>query len=80
MSIDNDLKNAMLKFIQTHGREDAVEVTEYDENTYESGGCETCAWTEWEVDIYYKNDKGEGKTYTFDGRFSYLIRELDRLS
>ena len=69
---------ALLKLVQ-RSHPEATKVTGWDDNSYETGGCPSCAYTEYEVDIYYRTDNPKLKhdlTYTYSGRFTTLLEEL----
>lgn len=72
-----DLRPILLEYLQKRTRiSDAVEVTDYDEIYYSSGGCETCAYNEYAVEIRYTDSHGNRNTYTYDGKFTYLLESL----
>lgn len=79
MTISENLLEAMLKLVQQRHPEAEI-VTDYDENLYQDGGCESCAYSTWEVDIFYRRVDGTSGIFTYDGRFSRLIKTLDALS
>jgi hypothetical protein len=80
MKISNMLHGAMLRYLHSVGISEAVKVTGYGEDTYVTGGCSTCATTEYEVDIYYTTTNGMRRIHTFNGRFGDLIRVLDEMT
>lgn len=80
MKISDMLLGAMLKYLHSLGLTEAVEVTGYDEDTYVSGGCDTCATTEYEVGICYTTTDGLRRIHTFNGWFGALIKALDEMT
>jgi hypothetical protein len=69
---------ALLKLVQKSHPE-AIKVTGWDDNSYETGGCPSCSYTDYEVDIYYTTDNPKLKThltYTYNGKFTSLLEEL----
>lgn len=75
MSLNENIRYAFAQFLKDRGL-DVVEVIDWDERTVYGGYCETCAYEFIEVDIEYRNSEGTVKTYTYDGTFSSLMREL----
>jgi hypothetical protein len=60
---------------------DAIEVTGYHEevDVYSYGGCDTCGPDydkEFELSIYYKDSKGESKTYTWGDTFTAFLNNI----
>lgn len=48
----------------------------YDDDSWASGGCDTCGpETEMEVTIKYMYD-GDNQTFTYNGSFGEILREL----
>jgi hypothetical protein len=79
MSVEQAIKNAMLVMLRNRGI-NAIEVTKYEEETVEIGGCETC-WDEYAVVIItYITETGVTNSYEYDGEFGKLIQELDASS
>lgn len=67
--------DALLGFLKSNGVE-ATAVTGFDDRTEWGGGCETCEYQYVVMDIYYTDNAGRFRTYTYDGGFSSLISEL----
>lgn len=78
MSFGEQFKEAVRQFVERETDERVAEITGWDEDSYESGGCETCAWTTYEVQISYLTEGGRHRTYNYDGRFTALLYELTR--
>jgi hypothetical protein len=79
MSVEQAIKNAMLVMLRNRGVS-AIEVTKYEEETREIGGCETC-WDEYAVVmITYITETGVTDKYEYYGEFGELIQELDASS
>lgn len=83
MTIENSIKMAMARMIERKlGIKDVV-VTSWQEDydTYAYDGCETCGpeyETEYNVTIRYVTPPGDyGKVFTYSGKFTSLIKELD---
>jgi hypothetical protein len=57
VSLEERINKAMLNFLKRLDI-DAEEVTSYDEDKEWSGGCETCAFEETVVYIYYRDGAG----------------------
>lgn len=86
MTIEEKIKEAMARYIERIKQISGITVTGWDEefNTYSYGGCDTCGPefdTEYRVDIWYKTVgdlyKGTSQRYTYGGKFTDLIKELD---
>jgi hypothetical protein len=65
---------------QQTGNENIAEITYWDDDRYDTGGCPTCAYTEYTVDITYK-EKGfdrysPSKGYTYTGRFNDMLESI----
>ena len=70
------LKPVLTEWLKKY-ESDVAEVTDYNEDYYMGGGCETCYYEEWEVEIRYLDSKGDRHTYIYSGKFAELIRELE---
>jgi hypothetical protein len=53
-----------------------VVVTGLEEESYETGGCESCAYTDYNMCVSFTTDGERGGYYTFNGRFEYLVNRL----
>lgn len=72
------MREAMAKFLREQRRVvDVVEVTDFDEYTYQGGGgCETCSYSEVRVRIIYTTAAGATDNYDYIGDLGALIRSL----
>lgn len=75
MSLNENICNAFAQFLRDRDL-DVVEVVDWEERTVYDGYCETCYYEYVVVDIEYRDSEGTVKTYTYDGTFSSLMREL----
>lgn len=81
MSWNDTFNEALAKLIERHEGYDGktvkvAEILSYQEDTYDSGFCETCSYTETVIDVYYKDDAGDTQKYRYFGKFAYLIQDL----
>lgn len=85
MTIEDKIKQAMLTFLRSQGI-NASQVQDWSEdyNQYTYGGCETCG-PEYEEDycvtIWYTIDEKNrlvNHAYNYSGKFTELIKELDK--
>jgi hypothetical protein len=68
---------ALLALLHTYGETQAVQVTDFEEETYQyGGGCDTCTYTETVVEIFYDDAEGKSHKYKHSGSFVSLVREL----
>jgi len=60
------------------GVENVKEVTSFDDSYYEPtrGGCPSCSYGEYNVEIWYSTSKRKGNIYTYNGHFSEVLEEL----
>ena len=56
---------------------DVVEVVEAVEETRQGGYCESCAYTEVVIDLWYLNSQGKRMAYTISRSFAELMEELE---
>lgn len=83
MTIENSIKQAMARMIERELEIKDVAVTSWEEDydTYDYGGCNTCGPNyeiEYRVTIWYVTPPGDyGKVFTYSGKFTDLIKELD---
>lgn len=77
MPIKKAIYGSALVMLKNFGIHDAIEVTAFDETTQSGGYCETCYYEETIVEITYVSETGVVKLYTYYGKFSDLINELD---
>ena len=75
MSLNESINEALTRFVKEVDK-DCDTVTDFEDRTEYGGYCETCSYEYVVVDIYYTTVKGGRKTYTYDGTFSSLIRNL----
>lgn len=55
--------------------EDVAEVTGFDEDSYYSGGCETCAYTVHELTVYWIDSTGTRRVFMVEGEMSDFMYE-----
>ena len=58
---------------------EVLEVTGMESGSHISGGCETCAYTVYDVELTYRTPDDPyswGRTYTYEGKFSDLLDQL----
>jgi hypothetical protein len=75
MSLEESILEALTRFVKEVDLT-CDTVTGFEDRTEYGGYCETCSYEYVVVDIYYFTDNGGRKTYTYDGTFSSLIRNL----
>jgi hypothetical protein len=81
MSWKDGFKAALLKYIKSCGRENAVEILSWDEEitSGDMGGCDTCGWgadEPYELAIYYLTEDGVRSVYTTTTPFGELLDYL----
>jgi len=57
-----------------HPELDIVRVVSWQEDTFETGGCPTCSWTEVELDLIYEDSSKRNKFITLNTTFRDLMR------
>lgn len=76
-SFEEKFKGVLLLWLQKKaGIRDAEEIFAWEDYTSTWGGCATCSYSEYEVEIIYLNTAGGQRTYTYNGHFSDLLEEL----
>lgn len=70
-----NIYEALARFLRSRDY-DVEKVTDFDEDTVWSGGCDTCGWDETSVTIYYRDSDGLSKKYYYSGKMVDLVREL----
>jgi hypothetical protein len=84
MKIEDAIKASMARMIERRMNISAVIVTSWEEEFIRawSEGCDTCGYgaddDSYEVHIRYVAEDIEYATYTHEGTFAELIRELDK--
>ncbi len=53
-----------------------VVITGLEEESGDTGGCETCSYTYHAMNISYSVDGHRGGYYVYDGSFDYLVNRL----
>ena len=78
MRVSEALFEAMADLIRRRcpSSTDAAEVLAFEQDTRRVGCCETCAYTEVVVTIWYRTTAGTTSTYEYTGGLGELIREL----
>ena len=85
MSFNEQLLEAMTKYVQSRTDEKVVEVHSYESGLKTGGYCETCSYSYIVVEIYYKVEEGHGREagrlrmMTYDGDFADFIETLSEL-
>ena len=80
MSLSMKLNEAVKNWLNSMEL-DCVDVVSFDESvTAGSCGYDTCDYTDWAVDITFRDSRGERQFYSYEGRFSSLISLLDQYS
>jgi C4-type Zn-finger protein len=69
---------ALAEYIRdnAYGSRDVAKVTSFEEETIESGYCETCYYESTEVWVYYEDSDGKAKKYEYYGNMAEFIRAL----
>lgn len=70
-----DLKGAIRNYLVDQGLS-VIEIIEYKELTKSGGGCSTCYYTDYTMEIKYIDGLYDQKIFVYHGQFSELIREL----
>lgn len=68
--------SALAVFVNKQTGHLVTEVFDFEEESFDVGGCETCSSTEYEVTVYYKTPDTAYKYYTYTGKFADLLNEL----
>lgn len=66
---------ALLQYVQQF-RPEAAEVVGWEDSAYETGGCPSCSYTDYEVTIYFRDAQGKAGNYCYTGKFTHLLEEL----
>ena len=75
MAFEDSFKLAVKDWLVAKGVE-AVEVQVVEQDTYSSGGCESCYFEAIEVNITYLDNSGQSRLYSYYGDMSELISQL----
>ena len=54
---------------------DVVKVTWFEEDSYETGGCETCSYMVHELTVGYEDSDGNRHTFNIEGTMSDFLYE-----
>lgn len=73
MSWKDGFHKALLEYV---GAEEGSTFVGLETDSYDSGGCETCAYTEYTVEISWRTPKGNYMTHQYSGRLDSLIEAL----
>ena len=75
-NLNESFKSSLLAFVSEAAGDNVTDIITYEEDTAGDGYCETC-YFEWTVvDVTYKNDDGDVKSYQYRGDFMELVNEL----
>lgn len=74
------IKSALARFVAEQTGESIVEVTSFDSETREMGGCDTCSYTTTVIEVTYNTPTRYGRLFEYTGDFADLISALDRLT
>lgn len=82
MTIEDKIKKALARMIERKRGISDVVVIDWDEKFYPAsfdGTCEFCGGVpdRYDVTIYYVTPGERPRTFTYDGKFGDLIRELE---
>lgn len=82
MTIENSIKQSLARMIERREGIKDVVVTGWEEefDTYSYGGCETCGpdyETEYGVTVWYVTPPGKESVFSYSGKFTEPIKELD---
>jgi hypothetical protein len=67
---------ALAEYIRNSGYTDVAKVTRFEEETVESGYCETCYYESTEVWVYYETSEGVSLRFEYYGNMAEFIRDL----
>lgn len=68
---------ALRKWLSAEVGAEVTEVTDMESGSYDSGGCESCSYTVYRVDITYMTpDDLYRKVYEYDGTFQDMLTTL----
>lgn len=68
--------DALLEFAHAQGETRGVKVIDFEEETYQYGGCETCSFSETVVEVTMKDAEGKSFVWKYSSSFVDLINAL----